>query len=200
VPPTAERNKADQKLLKADNAIRRYAEIRTNMKTVMAVFIPVSASLFLPVLVQLTLNFSSTNLLTVFLSLVLVGFLISVWSLMFIYFLFRPELKAKRACRLIRRAPLHAPKNRFIEYEVRSLLMLNNYMSRRMQIKHIRKLREISQTDLYNPWLNKIKSLRYYEESQFTESHGSKGISNNLLLLIPLLGPLLLLLISLVNN
>lgn len=180
IPPPMERNKADIKLSKADRAIHRYAEIRTNMNTVMTIFTLISACILVPVIGPLLPGLSSANVFVFILTFFLLTLILGTWSMLWLYLYLRPELKAQRACRLIRRAPLHAPKNRFIEYEVRSLLMLDNYVSRRWQIKHIRKLREISQTDLYNPWLNKIKNLRYYNESKLKKSQRPKIIRINL--------------------
>jgi hypothetical protein len=56
---------------------------------------------------------------------------------------------------------------------VRTLLMLQKYLSKRYIKKRIKYIRQIGQTEPYNPWL---KKLDYFEQDEFKSSK-SKGMN-----------------------
>ena len=70
--------------------------------------------------------------------------------------------------------------------------MLNNFMNPQEQIRRIQRIREKSQSDLYNPWLSKLKELKYYNLSLVKQ----RRLPAKLIIVSVLISPYLLLLLA----
>lgn len=170
VPPPALRNKADLELARAQEWLDRYERNQANRAVNMAAYLIISVPALIAVFVLLESEMVGTSQYVLYqLMLVLLGigaiwgWLIGGWIIADL-----PKWKAASAYQKIRNAPRKAPPERRIEYEVRVLLMLNEVMSPKEQIKRIRKIRDMAQTDPHNPWLEKLKKLKFYNLSVLT--------------------------------
>jgi hypothetical protein len=95
--------------------------------------------------------------------LIAMGAVFTAWIWGFAFIAFFPYFYFKSAMNRILRAPKKAPSNRRIEYEVRTLIMLQKYLSKRYIKKKIKYIRQLGQTDPYNPWLEKLNYLEQVE-------------------------------------
>jgi len=167
VPPPAMRNKADQKLAKAQLWLDRYERNQVNQKINQAFYLEITTPPTAAAIIALEAAMVGTSQYVFYQILLVLGgvMVVGAWLIGSVIVSCLPEFKKWKAYRKILNSPNKAPEGRQLEYEIRMLLMLNNVMSREEQIRRIQKIREVSQSDLYNPWLSRLKELKYYHES-----------------------------------
>ena len=169
LPPASSMNGADSLLLSAQKDFIRAERIssRTPLKKLIILILGITVAgwVFYQIQSKEVFNDPNTGWLAIF---VILFYLLLYWlllGLLYLYINFKDKIRRRLGISKIMRAPRKAPPSRRIEYEVRSLLMLNNFMPRRIQLKKIGIIRDLSQTDKYNPWLGRLKELKYYKES-----------------------------------
>ena len=171
VPPPALRNGADKELARAQEWLDRYERNQANSAVNLATYFisttPVLAA-FIAILESEMVG-TSKYVFYQFVLLMLGMCAIGTWLFGGWLISDMPKWKAARAYDKILNAPRKAPPDRRIEYEVRVLLMLNEAMSPQEQIRRIRKIREMAQTDPYNPWLKRLSELRYHKVVQLEQ-------------------------------
>jgi len=201
IPPKALMNNADLKLARAQKLLDKYERNQRNQIANLSIYALLSTPILVKTLILIVEEIQASNKYPFLQAILFLGIIgvVGYWLFGFLVVGGLPAIKANRAYRKIKIAPKHAPDSRRIEYEVRVLLMLNNVMSEAKQIKRIKRIKELSQTDPYNPWLKRLEELRFYQVSQLSGSRDLNSSSNKAVLL-PLLGPLLILLSKWINR
>ena len=167
VPPPAMRNRADKQLARAQLWLDRYERNQVNQKINLATYFTITTPPTTAAIIALESAMVGSSKYVLYQILLVFGgiMVLGTWLSGFVIISLLPEFKRGKAYRKILNSPKKAPEGRQLEYEIRMLLMLNNVMSREEQIRRIQKIREVSQSDLYNPWLSRLKELKYYKES-----------------------------------
>lgn len=167
VPPPAMRNKADEQLARAQKWLDKYERNQANRNINLAAYFLLTTPPAAAAIIALEAAMVGTSQYVFYQILLVLGgvMVLGTWFIGSVIVSFLPEFKEWKAYRKILNSPNKAPEGRQLEYEIRMLLMLNNVMSREEQIRRIQKIREVSQSDLYNPWLSRLKELKYYHES-----------------------------------
>ncbi|MFN4913747.1 MAG: hypothetical protein ACK5FT_00350 [Sphingomonadales bacterium] len=168
LPPDSSMNDADRMLKAARKQFYRAEKARFNRKSkgiVMLSILIISLACFLLIYgSELSILLFYPFLFVLMMVFVLAGIFLLL-GLLFGLVISQDTIRKQKGIRKILRAPKKAPADRWLEYEIRMLLMLNNFMNPQEQIRRIQRIREKSQSDLYNPWLSKLKELKYYNLS-----------------------------------
>lgn len=163
IPLADQRNGADKKLAKAKKWMDRYDRNIANNSINLIVYLAITTPVLFVLLFMLISSIVLSSYVFMQILYFFLGYLaVFTWLYGTVLVLMLPDVKAALAYRKIRRSPSKSPADRRIEYEVRMLFMLQHVMSSGQQIKRIRSIREKLQLDPYNPWLSKLKELKYY--------------------------------------
>lgn len=177
-------NGADKEYAAAAKKMEQYRKYLKNLPKYELIYGLITAPFVTLFIIYIATLIIAPSILIQLLILFLIGIVIGLWIWGFLIIAFLPYFFLRSAENRILHAPQNAPSNRRIEYEVRTLFMLRKYLSKRYIRKRIEYIRQLGQTEPYNPWL---KKLDYFEQDEFKRSK-SKGMN----LLRILLGLLLL--------
>lgn len=159
LPPDSLRNEADLMYAKADKQLKKYISIKQNLWKYELVYFLSTTPLVVFGIATLEAEMAFAGFFTQFL-IVLAGMsIVGTWITLALVLLSLPGAYLKSAANNIKRAPKFAPKERRIEYEIRSILMLGTRLNRHYVKKKIKIIKELAQTDPYNPWLDKLPQL-----------------------------------------
>lgn len=158
------RNGADKEYAAAAKQLETYRKYKSNLWRYVFIYCLITLPLLIVSAIFISTVMATAGVLMLILLVLLLGAIINLWIIGLAILLLLPKLMLKSAIRSIKTAPERAPAKRRIEYEVRSLLMLKSFLTKRYVRKRIEKIRLMAQTDPYNPWL---KKLEVFEQPDF---------------------------------
>lgn len=197
LPHTSLMNGADSMLLAARNDFIRAEQIRSRKWIKLLIFSLIVLSGIVWFVLTIGPWLSTYPFLFLYFLIMAVGGIFIFLSTLLALILTKDIIRRRKGISKIMSAPKKAPADRWLEYEIRMLLMLNNFMNPQEQIRRIQRIREKSQSDLYNPWLSKLKELKYYNLSLVKQ----RRLPVKLIIVCVFISPyLLLLLASLISD
>lgn len=172
IVPDSLQNGADKEYAAAADDLEKYRKHKKNLARNEGIYALISAPILALVIIYLESQMIGAPFLIKMLIVISGANFIEFWIIGFLIISLIPRGKLTSAINHIKKAPQKAPDGRRIEYEVRTLLMLKNFLTHNEINKIIKRIRQIAETDPYNPWLEKLK---IFEQDEF-QKKDKKGV------------------------
>lgn len=153
-------NGADKEYAAAAKKMVQYRKFKKNLKYYELIYGLIATPLAIVLIFMLQSVIAGASIASLIFVITVMVLLALVWALGFLIIALIPKWILKGAKKHVNRAPEIAPSNRRIEYEVRTLLMLKNFLSYYAIQKRIEKIQNLSITEPNNPWLKKLEPIK----------------------------------------